>query len=58
MVRRSGRAGDLQLGARRRRNLHSTFVVDAHDSAELARAQAAVKDAFDPKGLMNPGKKQ
>ncbi len=82
-------------------NLHSTFMVDAHDAAELARAQAAaeelfalavelggsisgehgtgwvkrgqlarqwsprllelhaaVKDAFDPKGLMNPGKKQ
>src|SRR6266571_2746181 len=82
-------------------NLHSTFMVDAHDDAELARAHAAaeelfalavelggsisgehgtgwvkrgqlarqwsprllelhaaVKDAFDPKGLMNPGKKQ
>ncbi len=82
-------------------NLHSTFMVDAHDESELARAQtaaeelfalavelggsisgehgtgwvkrgqlarqwtprllelhSAVKDAFDPKGLMNPGKKQ
>jgi FAD/FMN-containing dehydrogenase len=82
-------------------NLHSTFMVDAHDDAELARARAAaeelfalavelggsisgehgvgwvkrgqlarqwsprllevhaaVKHAFDPKGLMNPGKKQ
>jgi glycolate oxidase subunit GlcD len=82
-------------------NLHSTFLVDVHDDAELARAQAAaedlfelavelggsisgehgvgwvkrgqlarqwaprlldlhaaIKDAFDPKGLMNPGKKR
>jgi glycolate oxidase subunit GlcD len=82
-------------------NLHSTFMVDVHDGAQLARARAAaqelfalavelggsisgehgtgwvkrgqltrqwaprllelheaVKDAFDPKGLMNPGKKQ
>jgi glycolate oxidase subunit GlcD len=82
-------------------NLHSTFMVDAHDEAELGRAHAAaqelfalavelggsisgehgvgwvkrgqlarqwpprllelhgaVKDAFDPKGLMNPGKKR
>jgi glycolate oxidase subunit GlcD len=82
-------------------NLHSTFMVDVHEDAELARAhaaaqelfglaaelggsisgehgtgwvkrgqlarqwaprllelQAAVKHAFDPKGLMNPGKKQ
>jgi FAD/FMN-containing dehydrogenase len=82
-------------------NLHSTFMVDAHDEAALSRAHAAaqelfalavelggsisgehgvgwvkrgqlarqwpprllelhgaVKDAFDPKGLMNPGKKR
>jgi glycolate oxidase subunit GlcD len=82
-------------------NLHSTFMVDAHDDAQIERAQAAaqelfalavelggsisgehgigwvkrgqlarqwaprllelhaaIKDAFDPKGLMNPGKKQ
>ena len=82
-------------------NLHSTFMVDAHDDAGLARAHAAaeelfvlavelggsisgehgvgwvkrgqlarqwsprllevhtaVKHAFDPKGLMNPGKKE
>jgi FAD/FMN-containing dehydrogenase len=82
-------------------NLHSTFMVDVHDEAELALAQGAaqelfalavelggsisgehgtgwvkrgqlgrqwpprllelhgaIKDAFDPKGLMNPGKKQ
>ena len=82
-------------------NLHSTFMIDAHDEAELSRAHAAaqelfalavelggsisgehgvgwvkrgqlarqwpprllelhaaVKDAFDPKGLMNPGKKR
>ena len=82
-------------------NLHATFMLDAHDDAQLARAQAAaeelfalaielggsisgehgtgsvksgqlvrqwpprllelhaaVKDAFDPKGLMNPGKKR
>ena len=82
-------------------NLHSTFMIDAHDAEELTRAQAAaeelfalaidfggsisgehgtgwvkrgqlarqwpprllelhaaVKDAFDPKGLMNPGKKR
>jgi FAD/FMN-containing dehydrogenase len=82
-------------------NLHSTFMVNVHDDAELVRAQAAaeelfalavelggsisgehgigwvkrgqlarqwaprlleiqtsVRAAFDPKGLMNPGKKR
>jgi glycolate dehydrogenase FAD-linked subunit len=82
-------------------NLHSTFMIDASDGVEVARAQeaaqelfalavelggsisgehgtgwvkrgqlarqwprrllelhASVKDAFDPKGLMNPGKKR
>jgi FAD/FMN-containing dehydrogenase len=82
-------------------NLHSTFMVNVHDDAELVRAkaaaeelfalavelggsisgehgigwvkrgqlarqwaprlleiQASVKAAFDPKGLMNPGKKR
>lgn len=82
-------------------NLHSTFMIDAHDDQELSRAHAAaeelfalavelggsisgehgigwvkrgelarqwpprllqlhaaVKNAFDPKGLMNPGKKR
>jgi glycolate oxidase subunit GlcD len=104
--------GTLEIGARHALptcswghagdgNLHSTFMVDAHDDAELNRAQvaarelfalavelggsisgehgigwvkrgqlarqwprrllelhAAVKDAFDPKDLMNPGKKR